>query len=297
MHQKYLLVFILLLGASCHRESVKGLITSEIQIEGQNREYIIYLPDSLPENAPLVFVFHGFTDNAINMMNWTGMNAIADKEKFAVCYPQGLREKEGRTYWEVGYSFTADQKIDDVNFISILARQLQDKYRLSQVNTFATGMSNGAEMCMVLACKVPSIFRAVAPVCGCFVKSTFDSIRVDKAIPVFMINGTADKTTSWEGDLENEQGWGAYLPVRTSFDFFLKNSECSQVSIDTLPDTNIDDGSYVIAEKHSGGISNNQVWLYTIVNGDHDWPGASGNMDIDASKEAWAFFNLFMEKQ
>jgi len=88
-----------------------------------------------------------------------------------------------------------------------------------------------------------------------------------------MINSTTDRTTSWDGDIENKQGWGAYLPVRTSFDFFVNNNFCNQAAIDTLPNTNSDDGSFVIAEKHSGCKGDNQVWLYTVVNGDHDWPG------------------------
>jgi hypothetical protein len=32
------------------------------------------------------------------------------------------------------------------------------------------------------------------------------------------------------------------------------------------------------------------VWLYTVDGGGHDWPGADGNMDISASREAWIFF-------
>ena len=42
------------------------------------------------------------------------------------------------------------------------------------------------------------------------------------------------------------------------------------------------------------GINGNEVWLYKIVNGEHDWPGAWGNMDISASVEAWLFFERFL---
>ena len=30
--------------------------------------------------------------------------------------------------------------------------------------------------------------------------------------------------------------------------------------------------------------------LYDVIGGGHDWPGAWGNMDIDASRVAWEFF-------
>jgi len=291
-------VFILFLTVSfsCSQKKIHGLVNAEMLVDGHAREYILYLPDSLPDNAPLVFVIHGFTDNASNMMNWTQMNIVADKNKFAVCYPQGLKDDQGRNFWEVGYDFTKNQHVDDVKFLTTLATQLQSKYKLSRDNTFAAGMSNGAEMCIVLGCKAPEVFKAVAPVCGCFMKSTFDAIRISKPVPVFMVNSTEDQTTSWAGDMENAQGWGAYLSVRTTFEFFVSQNACSQVAIDTLPDLNKEDSSYVISEKHSGGIGGNQVWLYTVVNGGHDWPGPSGNMDFKASEAVWEFFRLFITK-
>ena len=41
------------------------------------------------------------------------------------------------------------------------------------------------------------------------------------------------------------------------------------------------------------GINDNEVWLYEVVNGGHDWPGAWGNMDINASAEIWGFLDQF----
>jgi poly(3-hydroxybutyrate) depolymerase len=50
-------------------------VKRKIEIGGKQREYIFYLPANLPENSPLVFVIHGYTDNAQNMMNTTAFNA------------------------------------------------------------------------------------------------------------------------------------------------------------------------------------------------------------------------------
>jgi len=38
-----------------------------------------------------------------------------------------------------------------------------------------------------------------------------------------------------------------------------------------------------------------QVWLYKLVGGRHDWPGAWGNMDVMISEEIWKFFQEIME--
>ena len=40
-------------------------------------------------------------------------------------------------------------------------------------------------------------------------------------------------------------------------------------------------------------LNNNEVWLYEVVNGGHDWPGSWGNMDIESSVEIWEFFSQY----
>ena len=64
----------------------------------------------------------------------------------------------------------------------------------------------------------------------------------------------------------------------------------------TLPNISTNDGSTISFEKYGDDDSCAKVWLYTVNGGGHDWPGAFGNMDINASEEAWLFFqNLCQE--
>ncbi len=51
----------------------------------------------------------------------------------------------------------------------------------------------------------------------------------------------------------------------------------------------------MVSEKHLNGINNNEVWYYEIIGGGHDWPGAWGNMDINAGEEAWLFFQKHID--
>ena len=46
--------------------------------ETVEREYIYYHPASVPENCSLVFVFHGYTGSAVDIMEYSEFNAIAD---------------------------------------------------------------------------------------------------------------------------------------------------------------------------------------------------------------------------
>jgi polyhydroxybutyrate depolymerase len=264
--------------------------------DGLNRQYRLHMPDVLSADAPLVFVLHGYSGSAISIKGYSDMDQVADDNGFAVCYPQGTTDQWHSSFWNVGYSFHQSETVDDVGFLTALAQYLQGEYGLNSQNTFCTGMSNGGDMCYLLACQASDIFKAIAPVAGCMMEWIYSSCTPADTIPVFEIHGTDDDITWWDGDMEDTQGYGPYLDVMTSFDFWVQLNNCAgctqPIIIDTMPDLDPSDGSIVISHKDTAGIDHNQVWLYEVLGGGHDWPGSSGNMDIVASEEIWNFFSL-----
>ena len=143
--------------------------------QGLERTYHLYLPENLIISAPLVVVMHGYTSSAKNIMSYSKMNEVADREGFAVVYPQGTIDTEGNAFFNVGYEFHQTSKIDDVSFIRELVLYLREEYQLSKKNTFATGMSNGGDMSYLLACTASDLFSAVAPVAGVMMKEILDN--------------------------------------------------------------------------------------------------------------------------
>ena len=265
-------------------------------IGGQERQYYLYLPDGISDDAPLVFVLHGYSGDALGIMNYSGMNQVADDNGFAVCYPQGLSDDWDYNFWNVGYDWHEYETVDDVEFLTELAEYLRGEYDLSRDHVFSTGMSNGGDMSYLLACEASEIFRAIAPVAGCMMTWIYDSCDPIDPIPVFEIHGTDDDVTWWEGaDEIFNDGWGPWESVDTTFNFWTQLNGCTDFTMDTLPDINTSDGSYVISHKNTNGVNNNEVWLYEVVNGGHDWPGAYGNMDINSSEEIWNFFTNFID--
>ena len=85
---------------------------------GLQRTYLLHLPKNLANKAPLVFVLHGYGGSAKGMMEYSKMNAVADKHGFAVCYPQGNFGPDKKNSWNAGYSNDA---IDDVQFFKQLS--------------------------------------------------------------------------------------------------------------------------------------------------------------------------------
>ena len=283
--------FLLMANTINEEKAIKERI---FEIDDRQRIYYLHLPENLAVNAPLVFTLHGYGGDAKSMIMQAKMNELADENGFAVCYPQGYLGPDGKNSWNARYS---NDEVDDVKFLTALAKYLQKEFQLSVINTFATGMSNGADMSYMLACHEPDVFAAVAPVAGCMMQSTLELCTAVKSIPVFEIHGDQDDITLWNGDPKYSEKYGAYLGTEKMIDFWTDKNKTTQRSIDTLFDFDITDGSYVVAEKHIGGTQNNQVWLYKLVGGKHDWPGTWGNKDIQTSEVVWEFFSQFVQEE
>ena len=265
--------------------------TLTFNFDGLQREYLLYLPNNLVNDASLVFVLHGYSGNALDIMEYSEMNEVADENGFAVCYPQGTADQYDNFFFNVGYEFQNNPTVDDVGFIVALAEYLQETYQLSTINTFSTGMSNGGDMSYMLACQASSTFRAIAPVAGMIMENIYQNCNSESPVPVFETHGTDDDVTLYEGDPNNNDGWGVYLGIPSTIDFFVNQNNLTDLSFTELPNLDTGDGSIIESYIYSSSISNNEVWLYKVIGGGHDWPGAWGNMDVNISEEIWDFFN------
>ncbi len=257
--------------------------------QGMEREYWVYLPEGIKAEAPLVLALHGYGGSAVK--GKPGLMDTADKYGFAVCYPQGAEDAKGKTCWNVGYPFQKGLKTNDVDFLCDLAGKLQKDFRLSAENTFLTGMSNGGEMCYLMAEKRPNAFKAIASVAGLILEEMDRDYRT--AVPFMEIHGTADRTSKWEGDPQNEGGWGAYLAVPVAVSYIIAANGCVSETKTVLPRKR----NEVILHQFQGGKPawkggpDSEVWFYEIIGGKHTW----AEDDMDTFEEIWRFFSRYVE--
>ncbi len=274
----------------------------EFYFNGDVREYLLHVPKNIQPYAPLVFVLHGLGSTNSFIQEYSHMDNVADKNGFVFCYPQGTSSnentaytKKGSSFWNVGYDIHKNETVDDLSFIKSLAIFLQKEYNLDPEKTFCTGMSNGGDMSYLLGCEASNIFKAIAPITGCMMSWVYESCSKNDPIPVFHVHGTKDSITYYYGDVENRDKWGAYVGVESSIKFWTDRNQCTVSSLDTLPDIDKNDGSYIIRERHLNEINKNEVWFYKIINGGHEWPMNRtkhfGNKDINTSEEIWKFFS------
>ena len=186
----FLFLFVLI---SCGNNETGFVEERVIEHEGLKRSFLIYVPENIKENAPLVVAIHGYTSTAKILMGYSGINQIADIEGFMVAYPQGTKDSRDNNFFNVGYEFHSDSKVNDIGFIREIVLNLSEEFKLNSKKVFATGMSNGGDMSYMLACQANDVFRAIAPVAGCMMEEIYNTCD-SSPIPVLEIHGDNDNS-------------------------------------------------------------------------------------------------------
>lgn len=254
--------------------------------DGLTRSYIYYTPDQNIEQMPLLIAMHGYTQTANTIMNFSKFNQLADEQHFMVVYPQGIGNS-----WNV--DFGGGSTADDVGFIQALIEELSDNFPIDENRIYATGFSNGGFMSYRLAYELPDKIAAIAPVAGTIASQAFVNWEAASAKPILHIHGTSDFVVPYNGI------GGSFEGVDTLLDFWIDFNGCDNTPIvKDLPDL-VQDGSTVTQYEWNQCESAKPIKLLKVINGGHNWPGASGsgigivNQDINASLEIWDFLKNF----
>ena len=282
------LLFTLLLALACHVGHAGTHVDDSLKVDGHMRHFVMYLPDGLPQGAPLVVVLHGY---GAGIWRENPMVAAADRHQFAVCIPLGLKDPQGQPSWNVGYPFQQGWQVDDVKALCRIARHCQKRYHLSRRNAFLTGMSNGGEMCYLMAYSKQDVFDAVAPIAGLTMAWIYETKQAPRPLPLMEIHGTEDRVSEWAGDMENKGGWGAYLPVPVSTGYWVARNRCSRETVDSVESLQGTLGHPLVKHRYSSPVTGCDVWLYEIIGGVHSWH----TTDIDTGEEVWQFFSRYLK--
>ena len=288
IHIRMIAMALLLWAAAALPVRAERFVSDSMKIGGVWRQFAMLLPDGLQPDAPLVFVLHGHGGSIVKE---NAMAAAARKHGFALCIPLGLKDPKGKTSWNVGYPFQAGWKPDDVKTLCRMARHVQKRYRLSKANTFLTGMSNGGEMCYLMAFSKQNTFKAVAPIAGLTMEWMYRELEARKPIPLMEIHGTEDRVSEWTGDLDNKGGWGAYMPVPLAIGYWVAKNRCTHEETISIESKRGKDGHKVVKHLFTGSPTGCDVWLYEVIGGGHTWH----TDDIDTGEEVWKFFSKYLE--
>lgn len=285
MKNRYLTFLIILFCFTVHARAAET-VRYTMKYKGEVRTYWLYVPEGASPATPLVLVLHGYGGNAEGYC--PAMLEVAEREGFAVCYPQGEKDAKGKTGWNVGYDVQQGLERDDVGFVKALVKHLRKKHRIGKDNVFMSGMSNGGEMTYFMAYRYPELFRAYATIAGLTMQWAYKEWKAKKPVPLMEVHGTADKTSMWEGDPEDTGGWGSYIAVPAAVGYWAAQARCTHEETTTLPQK----GEHpVVLHRYLGGDDGIEVRLYEVQGAKHSWHLA----DMDTCEEMWRFFSGYLK--
>jgi len=286
MKKLIFLLFLPFLGIS------QQLTTQNILFDGNNREYIIYVPQiySPSISTPLLFAFHGGSGFANDFMNYEAdFRSISDTAGFILVYPQALEDPNDGNSTNWLHKEPTDHK--DIFFIEALVDEIATQYNIDNERVYACGYSLGGMFSYELACQLNHKITAISSVAGAAFLGAFSFCEISHPTAVQSINGTNDVDHPY-----NDQD-GVYFSVAAIDSFWATSNNTDVLPIITqIPDINTTDGSNV--ERHSwiNGDGCVSVEELKIINGGHDWPSPLSNwanQDINANVEVWNFVSKY----
>ena len=270
------LTVAMMLGMAGHGggESDNARDYSTFEYAGVTHHYSYYEPTFLPANAPLLFVLHSYGGGAVYM------DHVADAHAFAVVYPQASEDSQGKASWDM----------DDVGFLSALARDLQAEYDLNPDRTFVAGTSQGGFMGHVLAMDAPDVFRGVASFAGTMAAGIWDTRDTVTPYPLLQVQGLDDEIVPLEG-LPDENprpshGRCCAPHMHTIIDYWSERSRCLNQSRRNL---NVN----TTLTRHLDCIGGNEIWYYEVDGFGHDFPTLHNSAGFDGAEVIWEFFSRF----
>jgi polyhydroxybutyrate depolymerase len=207
-----------------------------------------------------------------------------------VVYPEGVERR-----WNDGRRAGAGQ--DDVEFIRILLDSLGHELPVDPKRIYAAGISNGAGLAYRLACDLPGVFAAIAPVAGAPAVAIEERCAATRPVSVISFQGTRDRLMSYEGGKVSRRGQG--LSAQRSAALLAQVNGCSPPPVVTAEPDTVKDGTRVRRSAYGGCREGREVVLYTIEGGGHTWPGGPPvgrlvgrvSRDLDATRTMLDFFD------
>lgn len=275
------IVFLVLLTMQAARADVMlkpGDHEHTIKVDAKKRSFLVHVPKKYDGGVlPVVIVFHGGLANA-RMSRWNArMIQKGDRENFFVVYPHGSSGiGKYLLTWNAGTCCgpASMKNVDDIAFVRQMIGKLKSDYKVDSSRIYVTGMSNGGMMAYRIACELPELITAAAPVEGCLLSSK--GITGTAPVSIVAFNGTRDHVVEYDGGPSSFFGYKIKCPsVKETIKLWVEHDHCNTVPV-------VEGSGDVVKETYSGGDAGTEVCLYTLRAG-HNWPGGRSKMPFQKS--------------
>jgi polyhydroxybutyrate depolymerase len=266
--------------------------------DGLTREYLVHVPTSYRPNraTPMLLALHGGGGDSDFQADDSKYGLIAKSEQagFIAVFPNGYsRFRSGiLATWNAGTCCGAAQKnkIDDVGFLKDVILRVERQANVDKRRVFATGMSNGGLMSYRLACELPDMIRAIAPVAG---TDNTIACKPSRPVPVIHFHAVDDDHVLFNGGSGkkalSDTGFTA-VPTTIAKWVAIDRADPKARRVLTVPGAHCD--------LHAAQPGGAPVELCVTDSGGHSWPGGGSqqgrkqpSMAINANDLMWDFFS------
>lgn len=271
----------------------EDLILEKLIFDGMERSYWVYLPDGYDgnEKLPLVFVFHGFTSNAKELMSYADFRSGADEHGMILVYPEGTL-LDNVPHWNVG-GWTNKSTTDDVGFVGAMIDAMAEKYAVDLDRVYSTGHSNGGYLSIKLACEMSDRIAAVASVSGLMTPEMYAGCSPSRPVPMMEIHGFNDPLVLYGGVY-----WT--VSVDETIDFWREKNGCVGDGIMEVMPASEKTSFESCVEHYSFANEEGTVMVehYKVIGGGHEWLNSinaqgDSNWDINTIETILDFFEKF----
>ncbi|MEU4815630.1 cellulose binding domain-containing protein [Micromonospora aurantiaca] len=254
--------------AGCGKAPTLSSGTRTISSGGQNRSYILRLPDGYDRNRPyrLIFGFHWLNGSANNVASagYYGLLPLSNNSTIFVA-PQGI---------DNGWANTNGR---DLTLFDDISRQIENDLCVDTSQRFALGWSYGGAMSYAVACARPTVVRAVTVISGANLSGCNGGTQ---PVAYFGIHGIYDSVLNISAG-------------RSLRDTFVRNNGCTAQS-PREPSR----GSLTHITTTYSGCREGYPVQWAAFDGDHTPSPVDGSSSPNDSRtwtsgEIWRFFSQF----
>ena len=259
-------------------------------VGGASHEALLHVPRGATGRMPLVMAFHGAYDDARGTSVYYGLSRLADREQFAVLYPQASHNR----FWEL-----RREQHEDVDQVRALLDRVERASCIDRSRVYATGVSNGGGFTARLGCEMANRLAAIAPVAGGY--GPLGVCRPERPLPILEIHGTSDNVVPYGGTASKRRGSDSgFVSVSSFLREWTELDGCRGGPTLATPQPGITRLTW-------RGCSGGSVVEHLKLEGtDHGWPGslwseagkkrpspAHDPTGLDTAIEVWRFVSRF----
>jgi poly(hydroxyalkanoate) depolymerase family esterase len=146
----------------------QGWTSGRAHAAGSSRNYKLWTPGSVDraQPAPLLMLLHGCTHNAEAMAEISGMNEVAEANRFFVLYPEQRRRANLMKCWNWFNPRHQSRDAGEPAILAAMVEQVCSERNVDRDRIYVAGISAGGAMAVIAAANYPDIFSGVGVCCG-----------------------------------------------------------------------------------------------------------------------------------